>query len=251
MVIVNGKVYHGNVTIINGHVISEGPSDNTSGEKIDEVKKESANGVRNIIISSDINVKISASDTNDVTAHMHGSGIMGKSPQLSVTRVGNEIRVCVECFKNFSNNSINIVSNSINIVTSNCKLFIDIQIPNKKFDILSVQGKNANIDISRSVNTNKIDIESKNGNADIFAIFNTLSAECKNGNINVDSKAVDDVILNLISKNGNVDVSVSNIGVSKVFVEAKNGTSRNIPKLGGIYTAYGCISSKNGNAKFH
>lgn len=247
------------IVIVNGQVISKDSSDNTSGKKISEEKKQYAGDVKHISINSDISVKVCASDTTYVTAYMQGFTAGDESPKLSITKYEDEIRVCVESPEGWDNNSINIVNNSINIGKSvvtnsfsiNCDLSVCIQIPNNNIKSLGVHSKNANINIDSSVNVNKIDIDSKNGSIDVYAAFNTLNAECKNGDINVDSNAKNDVILDLLSKNGDVDVSISNIGVSKVSVDSKNGTSRNVPKLRGIYTAVGYISSKNGDVKFH
>lgn len=108
---------------------------------------------------------------------------------------------------------------------------LDVQIPTKAFE--------------------KFSAESKDGNIDVLATFHNLTIKCKNGNVNVDSEAHCNVKLNVTSKNGNVDVTIGNIGTSNVSVDFKNGRCKNNPKLRGIYTVSGYITSKNGTAKFH
>ena len=102
-----------------------------------------------------------------------------------------------------------------------------------------------------SVYANGIYINSKNGNADVSAIFQILNINCKNGNIDIDSEAHCNIGLEVISKNGNVDVTIRNLNTSKVSVDSENGKCKNNPRLTGVYTAVGYITSKNGNVKFH
>lgn len=263
MVIINGKVYGDNVTIVNGRVINGDSCDDSACKKFDETKKESANGVNRITIDSNVNVKVSACDTNEITAHLHGSAIMDNDLELSVTRRGDEILVSVETdgvSNSYNNMSIisgnSIISQSTVVInnfgsSSNGGLMLDVQIPSKAFEQFSVASKNANIDVTSSVNATSITVESQNGNVDVLATFQNLTIECKNGNIDVDSEAHCNVKLNVTSKNGNVDVTIGNIGTSNVSVDSKNGRCKNNPKLRGIYTVSGYITSKNGNAKFH
>lgn len=263
MVIINGKVYGDNVTIVNGRVITGKPCDDSACKKFDETKKESANGVNRITIDSNVNVKVSTCDTNEITAHLHGSAIMDNDLELSVTKRGDEIRVSVETdgvSNSYNNMSIisgnSIISQSAVVINnfgsgSNGGLMLDVQIPAKAFEEISVESTDANIDVSSSVNANSITAESKNGNIDVSATFQNLTVECKSGNVDVDSEAHCNVKLNVTSKNGNVDVTIGNIGTSNVSVASKNGNCKNNPKLRGIYTVSGCVTSKNGNAKFH
>lgn len=236
MNIINGKVYRGNVTIVNGWVISGDSYNDSVSKKFDETKKESANGVDRITIDSDVNVKVSACNKSDVIAHLHGSAILDGELDFSLTRVGDEIRVSVK-----SNGSYLISCSS---------LTIDVQIPARAFEKLYVESKNADIDVASSVSANTITVDNKNGNIDVSAIFQALNLECKNGNVDVNSEARCDVRLDVTSKNGNVDVSLGNIGTSKVSVDSKNGGCKNNPRLSGKYTASGYIISKNGNARF-
>lgn len=256
MIIINGNVYHNNGTIVNERVISGDSCDDSACKKFDETKKESANGVNRITVDSDVNVKVSACNTNDVTAHLHGSAIMDGDLELSVTRVDDEIRVSVQGkSSSITCNSMLIISVSSVVINnfssgSTGGLTLDVQIPARAFDKLSLESKNANIDVASSVNANTITAYNKNGNIDVSATFQVLNAECKNGNIDVDAEARSDVKLDVTSKNGNVDVSLGNIGTSRVSVDSKNGSCKNNPRLRGSYTATGYITSKNGNAKF-
>lgn len=263
MVIINGKVYGNNVTIVNGRVINGDSCDDSACKKFDETKKESANGVKRITIDSNVNVKVSACDTNEITAHLHGSAIMNNDLELSVTRCGDEILVSLETdgvLNSYNNMSIisgnSIISQSAVVINnfgsrSNGGLILDVQIPSKVFEQFSVKSKNTNIDVASSVKATSITVESKNGNINVSAIFQNLAIECKNGNIHVDSEAHCNVKFNITSKNGNVDVTIANIGTSNVSMDSKNGRCKNNPKLRGVFTVSGYIKLKNGNAKFH
>lgn len=256
MNIINGKVYHGNVTIVNGRVISEDSCNDSASKKFDETKKESANAVNRITVDSDVNVKVSACNTNDVTAHLHGSAIMDGGLELSVTRVGDEIRVSVKREgSSITYNSMSILyRNSIVINNSSYMsskdLTLYVQIPARAFDNLSFKSKHGNIDVASTVNANTITVDSKHGDIDVSATFQVLNAESKHGNIEVDTEARSNIKLDVSSKNGNVDVSLGNIGTSRIFVDSKNGKCKNNPRLRGSYTAIGYIMSYNGNAKF-
>ena len=258
MVIINGKVYRNNVTIVNGRVINGKSCDDSACKKFDEIKKKSANGVNRITIDSNVNVKVSACNTNEITAHLHGSAIMDNDLELSVTRRGDEILVSVEpdgVSNSYNNMSIlsgnSIISKSAVVININGGLMLDVQIPYKAFEQISVESPNTNIDISSSVNATSITAKSKNGNIDVSATFQNLTIECQNGNIDVDSEAHCNVKLNVTNKNGNVDVTIGNIGTSNVSVKSKNGRCKNNPKLRGVYNVAGYITVKNGNAKFH
>lgn len=249
-IFINGKKYRGNVSIVNGRVISGDSCDDLSSQKFDEVRKVPASGVNRIIIESDINVKVSACNTNDVVAHLYGSAITDNSPQFSVSTFGEEIRISVKS----EEGSMSIICGSsisignINIVGIN-GLVLDVQIPERDFQRLTIESKNGNIDVTNLVDASTITANSKNGNINIDAMFRTLYIDCKNGNIEVTSEAHGDIDLDITSKNGNIDVTLENIGTSKVSVDSKNGNCRNTPRLRGVFTASGSITSWNGNVK--
>lgn len=246
----------GNVTIVNGRVINEEAFKDSYSKEFDETKNESTNGINRISIISDVNVKVSACNTNDVIAHLHGLAITDSDLKLSMTKIGDEIRVCVKSeVTSVRSSNVSMISGS-SVVINNCiisgdsGLILDVQIPTKSFEKLYIESKNANVDVKSSVNANTITVDNKNGNIDLSAIFQTLNIDCKNGNVDIDSEACCDVSLNVSSKNGNIDVTIGNIGISKLSVNSKNGGCKNNPRLKGIYKVCGYITSKNGNVRF-
>lgn len=255
--IINGKVYKGNVTIVNGRVIGE-ETCNDSKKEFDETKVESANGVNRITIDSNINVTVSASNNSDVVAHMYGATITDDNLSLSMQRLENEIGISVVAANSSSGcSNMSIVSiGAINSTISECSfvednsLVLSVQIPSRAFEKLSVESKNGSIEITSSVKANTISVESKNGNIDVSSNFQTLNVEAKNGNVTIDSEATCNVGLGVVTKNGNVSVSLGNIRTSEVSVNSKNGNCINSPRLGGKHTVFGYITSKNGNASF-
>ena len=251
-IIINGKVYTGNVTVVNGRVINSNTSDNF--KEFNEIKRTLSNGICNITIESDVNVNICASDTNEIVAHLHGSCASDIDINLTMKISFKEVKICAQSNSD-NNTNMSIISDSciiINSSTSFCAndLTLDVKLPIKEFEKLFVESKNSNINILSSVKANTIEVNSKNGNIDVSAIFKNLNIDCKNGNIDIDSEAHSDVNLNLSSKNGNINTVIENIGISSISVVSKNGNCKNNPRLKGAYIASGCITSKNGNIRF-
>lgn len=256
MNIINGKVYHGNITIVNGRVIEGISCDNIPRKMFDETKSESASGVKRIIIVSDVDVKVSTSNQNEVTAHLHGEANTDVDLKPYLTRLGDEIRISVESEEDSNiHRTISMISvgsvmiNESSFSSYSDNLTLDVQIPTKVFEELSVEGKNANIDVYSSVNANNIALFNKNGNSHVLATFQVLSIHSKNGNVKVNSEAHCDVGLNITNKNGNVDVTIGNIATSEIVAESKNGNCHNNPRLKGRYTLFGNVKSKNGNVR--
>ncbi len=253
MVIINGKVFNGNVTIVNGRVIGDDPIGTCADKTVDERKVENSDGIRKITIRSNVHVKVSAENIRkNVEAHLHGSYFEDGKPNLLITRRGDEIFIAVEVDGMNGNNFSIYSSNSV--IISSCGttsgLNLDVLLPAEMFEEISIESKNNNIDVTNSVRARNIRVDCKNGNVDVSATFQQLGIDCKNGNIDVNTVAQSDIQLCVVSKNGNVDVSVENIGTSQVYVESKNGSCKNSPRLRGRYTACGSITSKNGNVKF-
>ncbi len=215
-------------------------------------KAEPANGVHRIVVDSDIKVKMSGCNTNEIIACVYGVSMEDKEAKLSVTRFGDEIMVFVRAGKP-TNSRVSGKEGSANVVGSDKEsgFTLNVQIPTKVFEKIYVKSKNSNIDLKSSVHANTITADNKNGNVYISAIFKTLNIDCENGNVEVDTEACGDIKLNITNKNGNVDVIIENIGVYEVLVDSKNGTCRNNPKLKGKYTVSGYIMTRNGHTKIH
>ena len=206
-------------------------------------KAEPANDVNRIIVDSDIKVKMSACNTNEVTACIYGSSMEEREIKFSVTRFGDEIRVFVRAGRTTDTTAFGSDKER--------GLTLNVQIPTIVFEKIYVESKNSNIDVKSSVHANIITADNKNGNIYISAVFRLLNIDCQNGNVEVDTEACNDIIVNITNKNGNVDVIIENIGVYEVSVDSKNGTCRNNPRLKGKYTASGYIMTKNGHMKVH
>lgn len=80
--------------------------------------------------------------------------------------------------------------------------------------------------------------------------FRYLNVKCENGNSNISTKAESDIELDICNGNGDVDIVIQNIAVSKVYINSENGHSKYNPRFDGIYTVSGKISTKNGNIDF-
>ena len=217
MVVINGKVYSGNVTIVNGRVVGGDSNDSSSDKKVDERKCERSEGIRRIGIRSNVPVKVSAEKCKNVEAHLHGTFVGDGNPNLSVTRSENKILIVAEVDDNGNNISI-FSSNSV--IINNCGntggLNLDVILPEEMFEEIFLESKNGNVNVTNSVNANEIRVDCKNGKVNVSATFKQLTIDCKNGSIDVISEAQSDVRLDITSKNGTVNVSVGNIGTSNV-----------------------------------
>lgn len=210
----------------------------------DETRKEAVDGVNRLTINSEIEVRLSASDTNQVVSHIQGNG--WKSNILfSIERVKDEIKLYVK--KKDINTLKEIRSMS---VYSDSNFILEIQIPKKKFEEIYIKIQNAWIKVKSSVRANKISINNKNGTIIIEdPETKKFKIESQNGYTTINLKAKNNIDVDLHSKNGNIDLSIDNIGKSEVLVKAQNGDYKNHLKLKGKYTLTGEILSKNGDIK--
>ena len=251
-------------------------ADDSALKKFDKTKKATANGVNRITIDSNVNVNLFASNTNDITAHLYGEVAIDCEPKFCIEQHDDEIFISVK------SNGTSIHSNSICVayassavvnnysIVGNSGLTLDVEIPSKTFEKLSIGAKHANISISSIVTANAIVIDQKHGDinvtsnvtagiisvtnahgdVDLSATFHTLQIDCKHGDIDVDSVACSDTKLAIACRHGDVHVTLDNIRNSTVSVDTKHGSYKNNPKLKGMFNASGSITVKHGNAKF-
>lgn len=252
-------IINGGTVIINGRVINGNHCNDADCKKFDETQCESANGINKITIDSSVNVAVSTGITNDVTAHLHGSAITNNDFKLSIVRIGSELQITVKA-----------KSASTGWFSFNGSLLLDVVIPNRAFqeiyaripsgnieissavaDVITLKNANGNIGVSSIVEADTVTATIQNGNIDVSTVSRTLNLKCNNGNIDVDAEAKCNVKLNIKNQNGNIDVSIGNIKTSNVLVSSHFGRCKNSPKLRGIYTVSGQVTSHTGNVKFH
>lgn len=254
--IINGNVYQGNLTILNGRVIGEKESDVFSTKDYDETKIEQADNIDKISIISDVDVELYSSNLDSIIAHLHGKVMSSNEIRFEVKKVGDEITILAKLVRSTASlNQISVASgNSITINNSSFinigDLKLEIQIPKRIFREISVGSINTDIDVE-DVNASSIAINSENGDVCLSAIFQFLNVDCRNGNIDIDSEAKSNIRLNVNSKNGDISVDIANLRSSEVLVNSKNGKTKNKPKLVGEYLASGYIKSKNGDVRFY
>lgn len=216
-------------------------------KEFSETRREVSKGIDTISINSDINVTVSDADTDFIEVFAYGTVFHDNEIELSVSRLEGEMQISLK-----KNPSINLINVNNQIVINNFNgannLALEVKIP-MKVNKLSIITKNGNIDIKSTVRAKNITVDSKNGNIDLSATFKELNIRCRNGNIDVDSEAKSDVSLDIMTKNGNINVYLENIGTSEVSVHSSN-RCKNTPRLKGVYTAFGYIHSKNGNIRF-
>lgn len=229
-----------NTTTVNSDRAKTGYYNATVSKNFDETRRELVRGINRIAIESDINVLISACDTDYVIVHLHGFATMGREVKLSVLRIREEIQIAA-----------NLVDTEISSNVGLDNLTIDIKIPMKAFEAIYIEKQNANIELASFVNAKVITIDSRSGSIDISAIFQVLNVYCKRGEINVKSEICSDVMLNIVNEKGDINVFLGNAGISQLSVNFEKISYTSNPESKVFYTVSGYIISKNGNTKFY
>ena len=211
------------MVIINSTVINGNSCSNNDYKNFDETKREAADMVNRIIINSIIDVKVSACDTNDIIAHLHGSAITSNNTELSVTRHRHEIRISAQTNKRSNDNMSMIFQNSVIVgnfsFCSNANLMLDIQIPRKVFERISIESEHGKIAIDSAVKSNSITAKSTSGNINVSAVFHDLIVESEQGKITIDSTVKSNSIT-AKSTSGNINVLTD---FQDLIVESKQG----------------------------
>ena len=144
-IIITGNARVGNnIVIINGNVVSGNSSYQT--QKIDERKFQSAENVESISVHSSVcNVNIFATDSPRIEAHLHGEASIDGKVDFDVNHHNKRLEIDLEytgaCF--------------------NGALSLDIAVPYKTFEMLSVQSASADITLDESVSARFINLNTK------------------------------------------------------------------------------------------
>lgn len=232
---VNGRTINnvGNMTIVNGRIISGGCY-SAESKKIDENKRVGAEGINRIKVDSGLaDVTIAVGSRKDVEVHYYGEVYTDGKLEFDVTTSGDEV----------------YVSAKINGSTFNGSLKLDVLIPQKEFRLISVKCQNGNAELGKNVDAERIKIDSQNGNIESKASFKEITAKSMNGSIDISVSAKSDIEISASSMNGNVSVELENIGFCNIATSSMNGFSRNRHNSTGKYKAAGDVSSMNGNVR--
>lgn len=224
----------GNMTIVNGRVMSGGCYSLAEFQKIDETKRIGAEEISRIKVDSDLaDVTIAASNRTDIEAHYYGEVCTDGKLEFDVTTSGDKINV----------------SAKINGSTFNGNLKLNVFIPQKVFRLISVKCQNGSIEICKNVEAERLKIDSQYGSIESKAIFEEITAKSMNGSIDISISAKSNIEISASSMNGNVSVELENIGSYNISTSSMNGSTRNRHNSTGRYKATGDISSMNGSVR--
>lgn len=221
-----------NVVMVNGRIVS-GNGMFGNSQKFDEKKSLQADGINRIIVKSDSNVIVTASNTNVIEAHFYGEAIVDGKLTLNIDQNSREVVVTLDIDSN---------------IICNNHLTLTVDIPARMFEMLSGTSHSGELVVKNDVSAKKILLETHNGNVESAGNFVELSATTHNGDIDVYVDAKNNVKIEAHSHNGDVSVDLQNIATSNISMSTKNGNKRNrfCGHKGG-YIAYGRAMSHNGN----
>ena len=229
--------------ITNGRIVGGGYS-SAEFKKVDETKRNKAEGISKIKVESDCaNVTVSTINSTDakepyygeayVEAHYFGEAYTDGKPELNVTTSGDEL----------------IITATTKAHVVNGSLKLNVRISPRVFRSISVKSQNGSVGICKEVEAKRLRIDSQNGRIISEATFEEISAKSMNGSIDICTRAKNDIEVNASSMNGSVFVELENIGSCNFSTSSMNGTVRNKKHSTGRYKATGEISSMNGDVK--
>ena len=229
--IINGA----SIVMIDGRVISGGGSC-AEPKEIDKTKKIRADDITQIRVSSNnANVTISIGDRDDVEVHYHGKVYTDGDVDVDINKFGQEATINVE------NTSNNMYGN----------LQLDVIIPQKIFECISVKTVTGNVLLYRNVEAKKIKINSVNGNLVEEVCCEEIDAQSQNGIIDIFVIPKSNIEMYAKSINGSVTVDVSKFGLCTIRTSSVNGLARNEHIANGKFRASGKVSSINGMVRVH
>lgn len=221
-----------NVTIINGQVVGEG----AKGElrDFDEKKSENADKIEKIAIDSAFaGVKVSASDTTEITAHFYGQAVVDGELNFDFLTVGCELRISIIFKGSYCNGNLNL----------------DIAVPDKIFKAISAKSMSADVVLGENVSSERIDVETQSGNFETRATFVKAFASTMSGNIDIYIKAKTDIKAELSTMSGNVSAELSNLKNINLSTKTMSGNVNNYYKTENGYAADVDISTMSGNIR--
>ncbi len=228
---------------VNGKKINN----NINQKTVNKQKKESLDGIRNILIYSDVDINMEAADVNEAIIHFHGNTVTDDGLKFFTKQEDGELIIKAE-IPSFKTSFFSDSSNISFIGNNNFTL--DIKVPYKKFEKIYIKTENGDIGID-GINLDELVLYNKNGDVDLSATFYSLKVECLNGDITFDTEARNDIKLNVLSKNGDIKAIINNIGKESLKVKSNNGSAKNKIKLNGQYTVIGKVESNNGDVKVY
>lgn len=232
MISINGKVFlGGNVTIINGRVISGGGTGKT--QKFDERKSENCNNIEKIAIDSTVDVNVSVSNSSKVEAHFYGEAVVDGDVKFDVRVVNRELRITL----NFTG------------ICFNGNLKLDITVPQKTFKVISAKSSSADITLNEGVSTDYFKVETQSGDLKTNATVNNVSISTMSGDVELCINAIQDINVEVSTMGGDVSAEFNNIGHINLSTRSMSGDVKNRHKGIKGYDADVDISTMSGDIR--
>lgn len=233
MISINGRNFLGkNKIIIKGRIINEGGLCNS--QAFDATKIKDANNLDKVIIDStfaDVNVLVS--DSSNAEVHFYGHAELDGNITFDVQVVNRELRVILKYIGNYFNG----------------ELQLDITLPQKTFEVISVTSSSSAIVLNNGVSANHLIVKNMAGDLKTSATFTNASINTVNGDIRLDTNATTNINLDISTMSGNVSVNLNNIGHINLSTNPIGKMVQNTHKDISGYTADVSISSMSGNIK--
>lgn len=233
-IFVNGSVVNvkgNNVTIVNGRVIS---GEETKGEtkKFDLIRTEDVNNVEAITIDSEfVNVCITGTKSSNIELNLYGEAEVDGKLDLDVERIHRELKISVNAQGNFFNSNLQL----------------DIALPPKKFESITINGVSADVDIYNEASAKVLKVKTVSGDIGSTAIFERGYVETKSGDINLRIKAESDFNVEVNTVSGNVNLHLTNIEDLNIHKYSISGDFRNHCRSQSGYTANVDITTISGD----
>lgn len=191
------------------------------------------------INSLDANVHLVSGNTNQISVNVYSSTQSNLDVSVSFF-TPKLVRIIVR--KTYTS----YTKNTYNIATDN-SLRIEVVIPNKLFNLISIKSTNGNITIDSSVTYQNLELSSTNGNITTKSPFERTIIYSVNGNVTMQICATSNSELHINNSNGNVNITLSNFQKNNINASSFNGCYKNLYYPSGQYDIWGKISSMNGN----
>ena len=217
MIIINGKVYGKNVTIINGRIVNDEKAD--CKNNIDETKIVNGN-VKDIFVQSGIaNINIIPTEKDSIAAHLYGNCESSKSlPKLNIRE---SIQKSV---------MIDIVFERSTMFTG--FITLDIELPIKSYDNITVSSNTADISIDKDIKCNSLQIKTMSGDAKVYTSCADITINIMSGDIDLDLDAKEVTSIKLKTMSGDIDLKLNNVTKVNLSTTTMSGDIKN--KFDGI-----------------
>ncbi len=234
MIIINGKVFTGNIRIINGRVVGDTERSGKT-QQFDETRREDSSNIERITINTEtVDVSLTPSDASEIVARMHGTAELDGSVNFDFRTVNRELMITQDFSGSFFED----------------KLKIDISIPRKTFKAISMETQTGDLTLAEGISVESLKVKTQTGDIECKASLNDISINTQTGDVNLCINATTDIYFDVNTQAGNVSANFKNI--AQLYIRAKstigNVRNRHSPTPYG-HSATGRIHSQTGNIR--